>query len=97
MDIVEHDQGAVAGHDDVLLDVIRAERVGVGGRFEGVLGQIARSTPVSDDERLGREQEGGQAEQAGDGGEGDRFHRAPRGGIRNDRLRARRRAGDRRR
>ena len=74
----------------------RAERVGVSGGFEGMLGQITRSAPMSDDEGLAREEDSGQAEEAGDGRADQPFHRAPGESIRNGMSRERRRVGDRR-
>lgn len=59
VDVVEDDEHAVGGHDEVLLDVIAAEGVGVGGGFQGVLGQVAGGAAVGDDEGGGSGHGGG--------------------------------------
>ena len=53
MNVMQHDGDTIASQHDILLEIIRPDRMGVGLRLEGMLGQIPRGSAVSDHDRTG--------------------------------------------
>ena len=68
--IVEHHGDVVLGQDDILLDEIRPQRVGVGLGDQRVFGKVSARAAVGDHEgprRLGKRGENGGEQQEGNG------------------------------